>query len=155
MKLNLQIKNVPQPLITLIVGLIIGLIINDLPFIVLNKDITIGEISNLILTIVIALYIPFFLDKYINGKRVEKEILMEGFTKIEVDLQIQMKTVQAMHILESVKKKDANSLILDVRSISKNLIRMEKSCTNFLNNPEVNLVVQRLKDNQVKYWEDL
>ena len=144
------------PIVTFIVGLAIGLLLNDVPYLTFDKTVSLGEISNIIIALIVAIYIPFFLDKTIKGKRLEKEMILEKFDSLESQLDFQMEAVMKLHLKEDkVTKEEANELVLRVRALSNALVRLGNSCKTLLENQEINTQIEKLKDIQNKYWYDL
>ena len=144
------------PIVTFIVGLAIGLLLNDVPYLTFDKTVSLGEISNIIIALNVAIYIPFFLDKTIKGKRLEKEMILEKFDSLESQLDFQMEAVMKLHLKEDkVTKEEANELVLRVRALSNALVRLGNSCKTLLENQEINTQIEKLKDIQNKYWYDL
>jgi|694.fasta_scaffold03634_8 hypothetical protein len=86
-------------LILIVIGIALGIAIRHYYMIPLEEKINIVDLTTLLITIFLALYIPAFLDRRIQDKRYEKEVIIR---KIEM-LQNSFKDVNKL-VTECVQK---------------------------------------------------
>lgn len=76
----------------LVLGIIAGLMIDNIPYIVLKKEIGLGELANFIMALIVTIVVPILLTKWLNDERHIKDFLI---TEIQCCIQA----------LESIKTK--------------------------------------------------
>lgn len=143
-------------LLLLILGLVCGLFISDIPYLTFKRELSLGEIANFTLTLFIAIYIPFFLNKKINNKRIEKDILIQACDKINNELSELQKLIEPFYVSQKAITKDLSTIILlRTRRISNMLDRLINNTTQYKNNKAVKDITDTLVKNQTSYWSDL
>jgi hypothetical protein len=80
-------------------GILIGITTNIYLLLTLDKSINVIDLATLLATFFLTIYIPVFLDKHMQNKRYEKEVIIR---KIE-DLQISFKRVNNL-VTECIQK---------------------------------------------------
>lgn len=140
-------------LVFLFIGLVIGLLIKRVPFISLEQSTTIGELSNLILTIIIAILIPFSLDKWINEKRYLKEFLIDEIKGCITEIEL---------ISGFIHERYKEDKILDKKS-KRELMKMFKKSDNKFNSLFIQLetayksktknIIEEIKKENIEYWK--
>jgi len=65
------------PLVTLVVGILLGIVIRDFPLFTLNYNLKITEVLSVLLTFGIGIFIPLIVKKLIEDKRSFKNTLIE------------------------------------------------------------------------------
>lgn len=139
------------------IGFVLGVLYNDIPNMVLKKEFSLGEIANLILASFIAVYIPFFLDKKINNRRIEKDILIQSCNNIYNEIYDLKKTmIDPIYIDEAIiKKSQSKAIVIKVQLIGNMLKLAIKNSLLYINNKEVKEITESLKNNQISFWTDL
>lgn len=145
-------------------GLGIGFIFNDFPFIVLKKDVSLGDIAsfvlaiaNFILAIVAALWIPFFLNRKITSKRVEKDMLMDSCHRHEKEQLNELeKLVSKTHLkIKPITKAEAGKIILVSKRVSSRLSLLLDDVLSYCNGNEVCEIADTLVRDQSSLWIEL
>ena len=148
-------NNIIFIVIILIAGICIGVIIRDFPYLTFNTELSIGNISQALLTLFVATYIPFFLSKQINDKRAEKDMVMSDCVTQDNEIQQLRELIEQAYSSRSISKDLANRLISKTRHISKKLHLLEQTISTYFSNKDINKTVKLLNQNQISCWEDL
>ncbi len=113
---------------TLILGLIIGILITDFPYIEFDRKLEIYEILNLLITISIAISIPFIVKKSIDDKRAIKAFLSEEIKSSLVHLSKIKELIVSCYIAKAITRNDKddiirlfNNLEMQINSLSEQL----------------------------------
>ena len=64
-------------LVALVIGIVIGVLWNDLPLIRWNPELKLYEVLNLILVFSIGVFVPFFIKKWIEDSRSVKSCVID------------------------------------------------------------------------------
>lgn len=83
---KLLISNALKYAVIIILSFTFGVIINDLPYFELENKISPLAISNTLLTSFLAIYLPFFHNRFISNERAEKDIYLGICEKIMNDI---------------------------------------------------------------------
>jgi hypothetical protein len=138
------------------VGITIGIIIRDFPYLTLKKEISLGEVSSFILALFVAIYVPFILDKKINGKRIEKEILLNECKDLSKEIHELRLLVESSHLkFKNIPKFNAEQIISRVRNIGNMLKLLIDDFFPYKEDKEIISILNTLKSNQYLYWENL
>ncbi len=144
-------------ILALIIGLLFGTLINDIPYFTLRRDISPMEIFNLIAALTIATYIRFFLDRRINNNRIEKDILIQSCNKLKDEIYDLKKTIiDPTHVSQEILKPIVSrTIIIRITSIGYMLFLLLKNINKYAEEKEIKSLIMRLKDDQDAFWTDL
>lgn len=137
-------------------GIVCGIAVRDFPYLALKKEVSLGEITNIFVALFVAGYIPFFLEKTINNKRTEKDILIQECRKFEKEIQ-ELRTLAESAYLKRIriKKDEANMIILKTRHVSKMLTLLEENISQYDDHQKTQKIFVDLKNNQLSLFETL
>ncbi len=138
-------------------GVISGAFLNDIPNITFKKEMSLGETANFILAVFIAIYIPFFLDKKINNKRIEKDIIIQASGNLNGELYDLKKTIiDPLHVSQRiVKQSEVKTILIRTRSISNMLGLLIKNVKPYVSDKDIKKITEELENNQLTFWTDL
>ncbi len=137
-------------------GIVIGVIINDLPRITFGEEISLIDVTNFILTLFLATYIPFFHNKTINNKRSEKDLLLKVCDKLEDEMKELKDMVDNEYVSgKNIRHDKANLILIKNKSIKKKTVQLVNNIKKYQKNAKTKNICLELKRNQVKYWEKL
>ncbi|NMB81865.1 MAG: hypothetical protein GYA14_08605 [Ignavibacteria bacterium] len=146
-----------QAFVILVSGILIGLLFNDLPYISLEKKVNLGEIANFMLAIVIALYVPFYLNRKINIKRVDKDLAIEGCNSLYRELHRLYSLIETLMSEKKGKLSNAQAvkMLLRIRYISNMLTSLTDNYSSFTINGYINEVIEELKKIHIVFRDDV
>jgi hypothetical protein len=138
-------------------GLYFGGVLDRYSLITFKREISLGEISNLIIASFVGIYIPFFLEKKINNRRAEKDILIQLYSRVDTELRDLMRTmVDPIHISGRViKRADSSTILVRSRAISNLLNLAVKNVIVYSKNKEIKNLTDELIRNQVSFKDNL
>lgn len=135
---------------------LLGVLVNDVPRITFKSELSLGDISNIILALFIAYYIQHYLGRKTNNKRVEKDILIQKCNRLNDELDELTKTIGNLYTKHQIIKKDLKTEIkINVRKISNRLNSLSKNMSSYKNKNEINNIIKDLISNQFKLWANL
>lgn len=145
-------------------GLGIGVILNDFPSIALKKDVSLGDIAsfilaiaNFILAVVAALWVPFFLNRKITSKRIEKDMLMDSCHRHEKEQLSELEKLVSITYLKQkpITKAEAGKIILVSKRVSSRLSLLLDDVLCYCKDNEVCGIVNALIRDQSSLWMEL
>jgi hypothetical protein len=98
-------------LLILIIGIWLGFIIKNFPFIKWNKEVKIYEVFQIAGTLFIGLVIPFFIKKWIEDGRAMKSLFVEEVKEIVVEIKKIRESLNAFYKKETIDGNDKNFII--------------------------------------------
>ncbi len=143
-------------LLFLLIGIALGVVIRDFPYLTFDTKLAVGDIASFLLTFFIAIYIPFYLDKKINNKRMEKDILIADCVKFESDLSELHRGVEEVFLKDKILTKlVANKIILKLRAQSNLLSILKDKISEYSRNRKFHEIIDILVKKQYSYNDDL
>lgn len=141
-------------IVIFIVGLIIGLVWKDLPFVKFNNEIKLYEVANLLLTIIIGVSIPLLLKKWIEDNRSVKGSLVDEVKNIISSIDRIKCIITKCHSDLSVSKeqKDEVNYIFHTSELQINSL-IEQIKISF--DPQSKAIIENLKKNYHTYKDFL
>lgn len=140
------------PLVTLIGGIILGIIIRDFPLFTISYNLKITEVLSVLLTFAIGIFIPLVVKKLIDDKRSFKNSLIEEvgtFTKTATRINDRLTTIYEASKISQRDKDDLNLLFEIADEEYNSLIGFIEIHCNDGAKKELNL----LKDKWISYWK--
>lgn len=142
------------PLVTLIGGVIIGIIIRDFPLFSLNYNLKVTEVFSLLVTLGIGIFIPLIVKKLIDDRRSLKNTLIEEagtFAKTASRINDRVLTIYESQKITQRDKDDIN-LLFEIADEEFNslLSFIETHCQNGTKKELANL-----KAKWIDYWKIL
>ena len=114
--------------IALVLGLIIGILLKDFPYLEFDRKLKVYEICNLFVTISIAISIPFIVKKSIDDKRAIKAFLSEELKSSITHLAKIKELIVKCHTAKVITRNDKdeiirlfNNLEIQINSLSEQL----------------------------------
>lgn len=146
------LKFILLPLVTLIVGIIIGIIIRDFPLFTISYNLKITEVLSVILTFSIGVFIPLVVKKLIDDKRSFKNSLIEEvgtFTKTATRINDKLSSIYEANKITQRDKDDLN-LLFEIADEEYNSLMsfIEIHC-----NDGAKKELNNLKDKWIEYWK--
>lgn len=135
-------------------GIAFGFLIKKMPIIEFNKELKIYEVFNLILTIGIGLFIPFFIKRWIDDRRYIKNNLIEELKKV-LDETIRIKEkISFCYLRKSITPADKDELnyLFEQSDIKVNTL-VSLFETSYKTQSKV--LVLDLKNSYFKYWKSV
>lgn len=139
-------------LLTLLFGISIGVIGNDLPYITFKRDISIPDVINFFIYIFGILYI----NNKISNNRVEKDILIEMCNRLSDEVTESKKLIDEFVTTTSVKaiKKLASQIISKMTDIRNAIATLESSCKDSKKiDNDISFLISALKDDNFNYFK--
>lgn len=143
---------------TVIAGIsfLLGLLVNDIPFFTLDRSLSLGDVSGFFLTIIIALFVPFYLNKSIDVKRAAKNIVIQSCGQLEDSITSLLEMLVDLHAnSELMSKEDANLIILKVRSISNMAERLKTQCIKLDHSRKTYESTSAIESIQISFWQNV
>jgi hypothetical protein len=140
------------PLVTLIGGIILGIVIRDFPLFTISYNLKITEVLSVLLTFAIGIFIPLVVKKLIDDKRSFKNSLIEEvgtFTKTATRINDRLTTIYEASKIAQRDKDDLNLLFEIADEEYNSLIGFIEIHCNDGAKKELNL----LKDKWISYWK--
>lgn len=139
-----------------IVGLTCGVILRDIPQITIKKEVTIAELINIFLAIFLAVYVPFYLNKHIDNKRSEKDILIKACNNLDDELKSLKEIVDTSYKPQKNIGKDiAHKIILKVAHINKLLGLLDNNLNPYKLNKTIVTTLNDLINNNTALWKHI
>ena len=137
-----------------VVGFAIGLVVNDIPFFSWNRQVGVDGLASLILSIIVAFWIPISLSPLITNKRITKDCLIEE-TKECINFLSQIKqkidSVAIRGTTEEIDRKEITSM--SSRDLSMKLSSlMEQLKLSFERKSEK--LRMEISERNREYWEE-
>lgn len=140
----------------LIFGLVVGLIYGDLPNVTLIRVFSLGDLSNLILAIVVAILVPFYLNKKITNRRIEKDLLIDSCHKHEDreigDLEM---LLEKTHLKQTISIDDAKQLISKTKRVSSRLSLLVADITHLSDGGSFRNILDKLELDQINLMKEM
>ncbi len=137
-------------------GLILGLILRDIDYFTFKSEVSIGDISSLALTLFLALFIPFYLDRKLNNRRVEKDLVIAFLDNLIQEVKLQISYIEDLHISNEVlDEKQKKKVNLNLKKLSNYLDTLIDSCENYKKDKEISQLIEQLKNLNYTFWRDL
>lgn len=140
--------------LSLLVGLIVGLLWKDVPGLKLNKEIKVYEIASILLTMMIGFYVPLLIKKWIDDSKSVKSSLVEEVKIILVSLTEMKSKIKSFYENGSVTNIDKDAINYAFHSIELQL-QMFKSQLAIAFPADEKGLVNGLVDNYNKYKDYL
>lgn len=140
------------PLVTLIGGIIIGIVVRDFPLFTISYNLKITEVLSVLLTFAIGIFVPLVVKKLIDDKRSFKNSLIEEvdtFTKTATRINDRLTTIYEASKISQRDKDDLNLLFEIADDEYNSLIGFIEIHCNDGAKKELNL----LKDKWISYWK--
>lgn len=142
------------PLITMGLGICLGVFIRDFPLFTLDRNIGVVEVFKLITTIGIGIFIPLIVKKLIEDKRSFKNSLIEevgSFNKMASRINERLTTIYESGKLTQ-KDKDSFTVLFEIGDDEFNQLCdfITDHCSS-----DVKGIVEELKTKQIEYWKAL
>lgn len=135
-------------------GIAIGFFIKKIPIIEFNREMKIYEVFNLLLTIGIGIFIPFFIKRWIDDRRYIKNDLIEELKRVLDETNRIKEKITFCYLRKSITPDDKDELnyLFEQSDIKVNTLvslfeTSYKSTTKEL--------VTVLKDSYLKYWKSI
>lgn len=146
------LKFILLPLVTLIGGIIIGVVVRDFPLFTISYNLKITEVLSVLLTFSIGIFIPLVVKKLIDDKRSFKNSLIEEvgtFTKTATRINDKLSTIYEDCKISQREKDDLN-LLFEIADEEYNSLMsfIEIHC-----NDEAKKELNLLKDKWIEYWK--
>jgi hypothetical protein len=138
----------------LFIAFALGIVINDIPFVSLGTEVSISDLANLFLTIIVAIWIPISLSPLITDKRTLKDFLIEE-TKDLISIFARIKTS-----IDDAVLKGVSSIIESTRinsMISQDLSMKVNSLIEQLNlsfEKQSRELGKEIKQKYFDYWQE-
>jgi len=133
-------------------GLLIGLLITDLPFFNVVKDVRIGELGNILLALTVALFIPFAIAPWIDKRRYLKNFLIEELNELLTSVKRIQDKLRLCCESKKIDKSDKVSInLLFIESDHK--IDSVKQQFNKIFRRQTADLFSRLNDEYNRYWK--
>jgi hypothetical protein len=136
--------------IIFVLGFLIDSICRNVPYIIFDNSLGLGEILNLISIVFMTFYIPFLLNRKIDNKRVEKNLLINECCELITELRVQKKFFDSK-IGNVFNKQSSQKLILGVRNIGNMTYRLIERVSKY-EIKEIGNVAKSLKMINHDYW---
>ncbi|MFA6250276.1 MAG: hypothetical protein WC686_02085 [Candidatus Shapirobacteria bacterium] len=139
-------------LLTLLFGISIGVVGNDLPYVIFKRDISIPDVINFFIYIFGILYI----NNKISNNRVEKDILIEMCNRLSDEVSESKKLIDEFVTTTSVKaiKKLASQIISKMTDIRNAIATLESSCKDSKKiDDNISSLISAIKDDNFNYFK--
>jgi hypothetical protein len=146
------LKFILLPLVTLIGGIMIGVVVRDFPLFTISYNLKITEVLSVLLTFSIGIFIPLVVKKLIDDKRAFKNSLIEEvgtFTKTATRINDKLSTIYEDCKISQREKDDLNLLFEIADEEYNSLMSFIEIHCNDGTKKELNL----LKDKWIEYWK--
>lgn len=151
MKLDKNKSDILVFFVVLVIGIVFGLLMKDLPYFSFKKELSLGEITNFIFV----LFVTIYLNAKISNKRIEKDILIEDCDKLDINLCELRQLIESVFIKHKATEMEAKKIILSTRNISNKLYLLIENASPYKNKAEIKKITTDLTTNQRLFWEDI
>lgn len=140
----------------ILTGLALGLLLNELKYISLKGEVSVGEISNFAISAIIALLIPFYLNKEINNKITEKSIINDGFDRLMKEIEELKKIIDEEYNNQKIIEQNRATLILTKVTVISNMLKIAiEEVGEYSKIEEIAKVIKRMEREQIIFWREL
>lgn len=131
----------------------IGTLVDNIPYLKLKDEVDVISIINLIISFSLALGIPIYVNRTLENRRYEKNMIMSDCDKLIEILNAQYGTYTNLFNQSVIfKKDDIENVLSMVKKVSNQINNIEKVTTNEAT--EVKAYVKELKDLNLDIWEN-
>ena len=152
--MKITLKYLIIPIITLVLGVVIGVFIRDFPQFSMDYNIKITDVLSIIVTLSIGLFIPFIIKKMIDDRNTLKNNLIEevgSFVKIASKIDERITTIYNTNKITQRNKDDINLLFELADDEFNSLFEfLKENCDK-----ESNKLLDKVKDKYFEYWKIL
>lgn len=135
----------------LLVGVIVGFFVKNFPIIVWKNEVKIFEVLQWITTALIGLLIPFAIKKLIDDNRQIKQVLIDDFKGLIVELKKIKDKLESSYQVGSVGAKDKDAINMLFSDVD---IKMSNLNDLFLIAfPKNSLIFETTNTEYIKYWK--
>ena len=137
--------------ISFLIGLVIGVLLKDIPYLTLKKDLSIPDITNFFIYILGIIYI----DKKINNNRVEKDLLIGICDKLGNEVTESKKMIDEVTVSKpaQIKSRLGPLVISKIADVRNAICSLETSCNESKKtNEKISTLISNLKDVQHNYY---
>lgn len=132
----------------------LGILVKDIPLISLDKQVSISDLANLLLTIIVAFWIPISLSPWITDKRTLKDFLIDE-TKDLIDYFTKIKSsiddAALKEVSSNIESRRINSMISQDLSMKVNSL-IDQLNLSFEGKSEK--IRKELKQKYMDYWQE-
>lgn len=136
----------------LFVGLGIGFTFNDWPNVSFKKEISLDKLFDVGLAVFVAVWVPFFINKKITKKSIEKDLLVEACRKHEEkeigELESMIEKVYPKK--NKIVTREANEIISKTKRVSNRLSLLVGDVFHYSKDDRLMKVVGELKNDQIR-----
>lgn len=93
------------------IGVVIGLMIDNMPFITLEREVGLGDVANFLLVIVLAIVIPVFLNTWLDGERHIKNHLIDEIKDCLSELKLIKQKIDTCNISQKTEEQDRRKIL--------------------------------------------
>jgi len=139
-------------LLLFISGFVAGKFAGNIPLVQLDYKMTLGDISNFLIAIFIAIVIPLSINSWLDDKRKLKDFLMDEVGNCVKALSVVRDTFDECYKKGKFKKEDRKNILLYFR-------RLDISIDSLINQIEMlfknkgGKVREEIKNTYIKYWK--
>lgn len=159
MKLKFENRHLPPTIFSILYflsGFFVGILSIELKYITLDRNISLSEFATVLASIFIAIYIPFFLNNTINKKRIEKDILIEGYQNLLNEMKELKAIINEKYISQKIIKTDtATHILIKIRSQSKMLANLRRDLSLCISDKDIDDLVLKIISDHITFKKDL
>lgn len=100
--------------ILIIIGIVIGLMIDNMPFITLEKEFGFGDIANFLLALILAIVIPISLNTWLDSERHIKDHLIDEIKDCLSELKLIKQKIDDCNISQRTEEQDGREILAKI-----------------------------------------
>lgn len=136
------------------IGLVLGYVLSQVNLITLKKEVGVGEATNFILTLFVAVYVPIGLNQWLDSKRYLKGFLIDEVKSCLLKLEVIKNKIDICEIENKSDMKDKREILskfgfldISINSLNKQLGRSFGGKSGE--------IIKSLDKARLQYWKDV
>tara|TARA_B100001287_G_scaffold69292_1_gene57022 strand:+ start:2004 stop:2588 length:585 start_codon:yes stop_codon:yes gene_type:complete len=140
------------PILTLILGIALGKLINDWPYFIFNYEIKITDVFKILSTIGVGVFIPLLVKKLIDDKRTKNDNIIEVINGFRTSLKSNHSYINDLYTNKKIINKDKDYINMNLDILGKEFDQvhsfLSENCSS-----KTSTLLGDLKTSYFTYWQ--
>lgn len=136
------------------IGVLVGIVIGNFPYITFKSEVSFGEVANFIVAVILAVLIPISITKWLDSNKFIKAFLIEEIRNINNYLERLKEEIDKCVIAGSTSPTDIKRIMAMLNFLSIQIASLREQLELSFNKQTFEIRTS-LFNEYIKYWEDL
>lgn len=140
--------------VLIIIGIVIGLMIDSMPFITLEKEFGFGDIANFLLALVLAIVIPVSLNTWLDNERHIKDHLIDEIKDCISELKLIKQKIDDCNISKKFEEQDRREMLSKISCFEMKISSVRNQLKSSFKRSSSE-ICEDLYPKYIEYWIEL